>query len=76
MPTPETWLDREGGPLPKVFEESDYPNHHIAIIRCLACDTLCEAVYPKDTNPRKIQCHRCGVKDSEVVKYGKFIYQQ
>ena len=76
MHGPERWLDRQGFVLPAKFDERDYPNHHVATIRCKSCETTWDAVYPKGMDVAHVECYNCGTRDSEVAKYTKFIYKQ
>lgn len=74
--TAENWLDRKGKKLPVTFKESDYPDHHMATLRCRSCGQTWDAVYPKDMNVLRVFCRECGAQDSEVAKYTKYIYKQ
>ena len=48
----------------------------MARIACQSCGTTWEAVYPKQTNPKQMECYNCKAKDSEIVRYIKFIHIQ
>lgn len=69
-------MDRQGSVLPAVFDERDYPNHHIAKLRCRSCGTDWDAVYPQSVDTTRVECYNCGARDSEVAQYVKFIYKQ
>ena len=75
MKTLDDWLGRSSEPLPKVFEESDYPNHHMAFIRCRSCETTWDAVYPDGVDVLRMECYNCHARDSEIAKYRKYIYK-
>jgi hypothetical protein len=68
-------MNRIPVPIPKTFEESDYPDHHMAKVRCRSCATTWDAVYPKVANVAAMECYNCHAKDSEVAKYHKYIYK-
>ncbi len=71
-----SWVNRALPKIHPLHSVSEYPDHHIAAVRCLGCDRTAVAVYPTDCDVLRMECPSCGNRGAEIVRYLKRVWKQ
>lgn len=72
----QSWTDRTVAPLRRKHDITDYPDYHVAKVRCIGCNNTAIAVYPPECNVLRMECPECGTRESEIVRYIKRVWKQ